>query len=191
MPLRIVQGAVTVNGSADTSTQQAGVVTAQLAAASLPSVTPASYAWVLSVPFGSLASLSSAVSATPTFTPDVAGNYFLGLNGTYTLPFNVTTVVPNVYAGPIVPANLLAAQAPVPAQGSSLISDAATPGSLLATDSNGLHAPVVLARAGTTAARPTGSTVGLYVGFFYFDTTLHYLVCWDGAVWRNGAGGSV
>lgn len=42
-------------------------------------------------------------------------------------------------------------------------------------------------KGGTTGARP-GSP---FLYQIYFDTTLHYLVTWDGANWRNGAGAIV
>lgn len=191
MALQVIQGATTVTGSGNTSTIQAGLVTAQLAVASLVGSAPGSYAWTLSIPPTSSAALSATTVAAPSFTPDVAGIYTLTLNGTYSLPLTVTSTVPNVYQGPVVPGNILPSQAPVPAQGSSIISDSTTPASLLATDVNGNHAPLMLARSGATGSRPNGGTVGLFVGFPYFDTTLHYLVVWDGAVWRNGAGASV
>jgi hypothetical protein len=51
-----------------------------------------------------------------------------------------------------------------------------------------LSAPTTLGiTGGATGARP-GSPL-LFQS--YFDTTLHYLVTWDGSVWRNGAGAIV
>jgi hypothetical protein len=43
--------------------------------------------------------------------------------------------------------------------------------------------------SGPTGNRPTLSASN--VGIIFFDTTLHYLVTWDGSVWRNGAGAAV
>ena len=41
--------------------------------------------------------------------------------------------------------------------------------------------------SGTTAARPT---TGLVVGSKYLDTTLAYIVVYDGATWRNPSSGA-
>lgn len=43
--------------------------------------------------------------------------------------------------------------------------------------------------SGTTGQRPTLTSTN--TGVIFFDTTLHYLVTWDGTNWRNGAGGIV
>jgi hypothetical protein len=190
--LRVTQAANTIDGSGQNSTVQTGLVTAQIVAASIQGVTPSSYAWLLSVPTtSSTASLSSATAAAPTFTPDVAGDYLLALNGLYTLPLNVTATVPNEYVGPVVPAFLTSLQAPVPAQGMSVVSDSANQGSLLTTDHNGNHAPILLARFGTTGARPTSPAIGLYVGFTYYDTTLGKPIWWNGTVWKDATGSTV
>jgi hypothetical protein len=190
--LQCIQGSTTVNGSAANSTTQVGLMISQPVTSNIQGITPASYAWTLSVPAtSSTAALSSANDATPTWTPDVAGNYLLTLNGTYTLPLNVGTTSPNVYSGPIVPAFLLASQAPVPAQGVGIISDSANAGSLLTTDANGNHAPVALVRSGTTGARPVSPAIGLYVGFQYWDSTLSKPVYWNGSVWKDATGATV
>ena len=41
-------------------------------------------------------------------------------------------------------------------------------------------------RAGPTAERPVGAD--LRPGRAYFDTTLGYLIAWNGTAWVNGAG---
>jgi len=43
-------------------------------------------------------------------------------------------------------------------------------------------------RTGTTANRPT---TGLYIGKFYFDTTLGHAIHYDGADWVDGQGNVV
>ncbi len=40
---------------------------------------------------------------------------------------------------------------------------------------------------GTTALRPT---TGLFIGASYVDTTLAYVVVYDGALWRNPSSGA-
>lgn len=42
--------------------------------------------------------------------------------------------------------------------------------------------------SGTTSLRPTNN---LWVGRPYFDTTLGYIIHYDGSVWVDGAGNSV
>jgi protoporphyrinogen oxidase len=42
--------------------------------------------------------------------------------------------------------------------------------------------------SGTTAARPVNSNV--WRNFHYFDSTLGYVVVYDGAAWRNPASGA-
>lgn len=189
--IRLAQGIVTVNGSGATSIVETGIVTDQVAVASIIGVTPTSYVWALAAPPTSSTELSSASAATPSFTPDVAGIYLIELNGLYTLPFLVETVVPNEYVGPIVLANLIPSQAPVPAAGVSLVSDSTKVGSILTTDLNGYQAPVAIARSGNTAARPTSPTFGLYSGFTYFDTTLTKPIWWTGSAWIDATGASV
>lgn len=52
----------------------------------------------------------------------------------------------------------------------------------------GVTTPTVMAvLSGVTGSRPGAP----FVGQSYLDTTLHYLVTWDGTVWRNGAGAAV
>src|SRR5207244_813049 len=43
---------------------------------------PYTYAWTMAAPTGSSAVLSSTTVANPTFTPDISGNYILGLTVT-------------------------------------------------------------------------------------------------------------
>ncbi|HYA07496.1 MAG TPA: hypothetical protein VEF90_16545 [Xanthobacteraceae bacterium] len=45
---------------------------------------------------------------------------------------------------------------------------------------------VPVATTGTTAQRPANP----YVGQLYHDTTLGYVICYEGAAWRNPASGS-
>jgi hypothetical protein len=164
----------------------------QIVTSSIQGVTPSSYLWALAVPaLSEGVELSAVDDVAPTWTPDVAGDYLLTLNGTYTLPLNVGTTEPNVYGGPVVPAFLLAAQAPVPAQGVGIISDSANAGSLLTTDAAGNQAPVAIVRSGTTGARPTSPAIGLYVGFQYWDSTLSKPVYWNGTVWKDATGATV
>jgi len=52
-----------------------------------------------------------------------------------------------------------------------------------------------LARVGPTSARPTGREsdwggAGMPAGLPFIDTTLGYVVFWDGATWRNPATGA-
>src|SRR5438445_3043148 len=47
--------------------------------------TPYTYSWILTIPTGSAAALSSTTDASPTFTPDVAGDYKLDLTVTDSL----------------------------------------------------------------------------------------------------------
>lgn len=54
----------------------------------------------------------------------------------------------------------------------------------LAAEANGWVRPRVATAADTTANRPT---TGLYRGRTYLDTTLAYVVVYDGANWRNPA----
>jgi len=189
--IRIVQNSTTVNGDAATSTIQTGILVGSVCTLSIQGVTPASYTWTLGVPVGSDDELSSTTTASPTFTPTVAGNYFITLNGTYTLPISVTISVPNVYEGPVVPASLQPSQVTVPAEGVSIISDSTKPGSLLSTDTNGNQAPIAIVRSGVTGSRPNGSTIGLYVGFTYFDTTLVKPIWYTGSGWIDATGAGV
>lgn len=185
--LRITQGSTIVDGDGITSTTRLGIVVGVPWALSLQGASVGSYAWVLGVALGSNDQLSSTTAPSPTGTFTKAGNYFITLNGTYTLPLNVTSTVPNVYEGPVVPSNLSPTQAPVPAQGSSIISDSTKPASLLVTDVNGLQAPISLVRSGATGSRPNGSTIGLFVGFQYYDTTLGSPIWWNGSSWVVGS----
>jgi hypothetical protein len=43
-----------------------------------------------------------------------------------------------------------------------------------------------VAVSGATSARPTNPARGM----FFVDTTLAYVICWDGAAWRNPATGA-
>ena len=45
-----------------------------------------------------------------------------------------------------------------------------------------------LFNVGTTAQRPT---VGLYVGFQFFDTTLKKPIWWNGSAWVDATGATV
>ncbi|RKN85500.1 hypothetical protein [Paenibacillus ginsengarvi] len=47
------------------------------------------------------------------------------------------------------------------------------------------ESPYMLRRKGTTAQRPSASTLGSEKGFSYFDTELNQLLVWDGTRWVN------
>lgn len=42
--------------------------------------------------------------------------------------------------------------------------------------------------SGTTSTRPT---IGVIVGYMYFDTTINKPVWWNGTVWKDAAGTNV
>lgn len=60
----------------------------------------------------------------------------------------------------------------------------------------GANGFVRICMSGTTAQRPTakaishGGTDQLYEGMLYLDTTLGYIIVYDGGAWRNPASGA-
>jgi hypothetical protein len=57
-------------------------------------------------------------------------------------------------------------------------------------EANGWTKGDVPGNADVTANRPSAPTNNMYVGKTFLDTTLGYLIVWDGVLWRNPDSGA-
>lgn len=118
---------VMVSGDTSVNDTESGYVTAERITLSTSPAASSTYVWSLSIPNGSAAArsaLSSTTAASPTFTPDVAGEYVVTclVDGviTYTIRCTVVAAVVSYNVGGIRLMPTTDASIPTPSSGYTL-----------------------------------------------------------------------